>query len=181
MTEKKREIINVACEALQRGGVNGFSFRDLAETVGIKSSSVHYHFRNKNELFKAIVEEFRNSMSVNLGEIDNKTSSLKEAVLALVEIFEGVLDQGKFCVCGMLAADQKHLDEGVIEELNLTFNGLEGWLVNTIEKYPAVLLPADSLATLLISSLEGSMLIDRVSGEKRYFASLRRTIDVLLD
>ncbi|NQZ59878.1 MAG: TetR/AcrR family transcriptional regulator [Lentisphaeraceae bacterium] len=180
MTEKKREIINVACEALQRGGVNGFSFRDLAETVGIKSSSVHYHFRNKNELFKAIVEEFRNTASENLAAIDSQATSLKEAVLALVEVFEDILDEGKFCVCGMLAADQKHLDEDVIEELNLTFRDLESWLVQTIEKYPAVSLPADSLATLLISSLEGSMLIDRVSGEKRYFASLRKAIDILL-
>ena len=29
---------------MRRGGFHGFSFRDLAADVGIKSASVHYHF-----------------------------------------------------------------------------------------------------------------------------------------
>ena len=44
---KKDEIIELACDALQRKGVSGFSFRDLADAVGVKSSSVHYHFKNE--------------------------------------------------------------------------------------------------------------------------------------
>ena len=34
MSQKKQEIIQIASDLLQKGGVNGFSFRDLAKRVG---------------------------------------------------------------------------------------------------------------------------------------------------
>ncbi|MCM8537271.1 MAG: TetR/AcrR family transcriptional regulator [Lentisphaeraceae bacterium] len=179
MNLKKKEIMQTACYALQKGGVNGFSFRDLAESVGIKSSSVHYHFRNKNELFKAIIIDFRESLSERLVKLSEESDSLQEVLLALIDIFEGVLDEGKFCVCGMLAADMMHLDKEVTEELKATFRALENWLQDTIERLGTKDIPIDSLALIFISSLEGAMLVDRISGEKNYFSAIRAMVKSL--
>ena len=103
--------------------------------VGIKSSSVHYHFRSKNDLIKAIIVDFRSKASEYLIELEEKSSSLEEAFEGLIELFEKVLREDKFCVCGMLAAEEKHLDDEVLQELKDTFTGLEKWVTGVATKY----------------------------------------------
>jgi len=47
MSDIKTAILNAAERRMQFGGFGGFSFREIAADVGIKSSSVHYHFPTK--------------------------------------------------------------------------------------------------------------------------------------
>jgi TetR/AcrR family transcriptional repressor of nem operon len=180
MSQKKQEIIQIASDLLQKGGVNGFSFRDLAEAVGVKSSSVHYHFANKNDLFLAIIINFRNDFSEQLQDLESQSDSVYETISKLIDVFESQLVQENFCLCGMLAADQKHLDQKVIDELNNTFDTLHAWLSQVIKKDSPTTIPAEALAKLIISSLEGSLLIDRVSKETKSFDALRLSLKSLL-
>jgi TetR/AcrR family transcriptional regulator, transcriptional repressor for nem operon len=48
-------IMDAAELRMRGGGFNGFSFREIADDVGIKSSSVHYHFPTKEKLAAAVV------------------------------------------------------------------------------------------------------------------------------
>ena len=41
---------------LQRG-LNGFSYRDISEPMGVKNAAIHYHFPNKMDLVKALIDE----------------------------------------------------------------------------------------------------------------------------
>ena len=43
---------------MQAGGFGGFSFREIAADVGIKSSSVHYHCPTKQDLAAAIIRRW---------------------------------------------------------------------------------------------------------------------------
>ncbi len=53
------ELIMDAAEPRMRGaGFNGFSFREIADDVGIQSSSVHYHFPTKEKLAAAVVHRY---------------------------------------------------------------------------------------------------------------------------
>ena len=38
--------------------IRGFSFRELAADVGVKSSSVHYHFPTKEALAAAVIRRW---------------------------------------------------------------------------------------------------------------------------
>ena len=40
----REQLLAHALELIQRRGYNGFSYRDLAELVGVKTSSIHYYF-----------------------------------------------------------------------------------------------------------------------------------------
>src|ERR1700720_895295 len=50
MRDVKTAILDAAERRMQIGGFGGFSFREIAADVGIKSSSVHYHFPTKENL-----------------------------------------------------------------------------------------------------------------------------------
>ena len=47
MNEIVAAIMDAAERRMRIGGFNGFSFREIAADVGVKSSSVHYHFPTK--------------------------------------------------------------------------------------------------------------------------------------
>ena len=177
---KKDEIISIACEALQQKGVSGFSFRDLADAVGVKSSSVHYHFKTKNDLFLAIVEKFKNEVASKLSIVSSQTDSLEQALSGFVGVFESVLAEDKFCVCGMLAAELKHLDQAVVDSLQEGFDYIEAWLIEQITKYKQTKVSPESIARVVVSACEGALLIDRVDQKGKHLKALRETLEVLV-
>ncbi|WP_157628311.1 helix-turn-helix domain-containing protein, partial [Ensifer sp. BR816] len=46
--------MDAAEERIRRAGYSGFSFREIAADVGVKSASVHYHFPTKERLAAAV-------------------------------------------------------------------------------------------------------------------------------
>ena len=74
---KALEIMSTAQELIQNKGYNGFSFRDVADAVGIKSASIHYHFPTKSDLVKEIAANYRAAFQLALGEIDAQSPDWK--------------------------------------------------------------------------------------------------------
>jgi TetR/AcrR family transcriptional repressor of nem operon len=58
MTEMRNAILDAAEARIRRGGYSGFSFREIAVDVGVKSSSVHYHFPTKEMLAAAVARRY---------------------------------------------------------------------------------------------------------------------------
>ena len=55
---KKQEILKQAELKVREGGYNNFSFRELANDVGIKSASVHYYFPTKADLGAELAAQY---------------------------------------------------------------------------------------------------------------------------
>src|SRR5437868_439642 len=68
VTDMKTAIMNAAERRIQAGGLGGFSFREIAEDVGVKSSSVHYHFPTKEDLAAAVVRRWTDKTSANIDD-----------------------------------------------------------------------------------------------------------------
>src|SRR5260370_10442546 len=58
LSDVKTAIMDAAERRMQLGGFGGFSFREIAADVGIKSSSVHYHFPTKEDLAAAVIRRW---------------------------------------------------------------------------------------------------------------------------
>ena len=58
MPDRRDEITALATQAVQRSGLHSVSFRQLADEIGIKSSSVHYHFPTKPDLAEALIKDY---------------------------------------------------------------------------------------------------------------------------
>src|ERR1700753_3909114 len=63
MSEIANAIMDAAEKRIRSGGFGGFSFRDIAADVGIKSSSVHYHFPTKETLAAAVIHRYTDNIS----------------------------------------------------------------------------------------------------------------------
>ncbi len=63
----KKEIFKAALDLFSRNGFAGTSIRMISRQVGIRESSVYNHFKSKEEILQALIEEYRNiSVSAKL-------------------------------------------------------------------------------------------------------------------
>ena len=67
---KAAEILEVTRRLIMERGYNGFSFRDIAARVGIKSASIHYHFATKADLAEAALKAYREDCAEKLAALD---------------------------------------------------------------------------------------------------------------
>ncbi len=55
LSARKREMLQATLRIIQRGGFEALTLRRVAEQVGVKLSSVQYHFGNKDGLIAALI------------------------------------------------------------------------------------------------------------------------------
>lgn len=179
-----REKLEVAAQnAVQRSGLKGLSFRTLADEIGIKSSSVHYHFPEKADLARVLIERYSESFFIALGEISAETWGLKRKVRAFIEIFESVAEEDKLCLCGMMASEIEQLGESNQKLLSQYFLRTEQWLTDLFDEYrDDIITPLNSktLAKILLCGLEGALLLDRTVGDRQRLNSQKELVLSLL-
>jgi AcrR family transcriptional regulator len=54
----KAQILKISLDLFSRRGYSAVSIRDICSRVGIKESSVYYHFKNKQEIFDVLCNSF---------------------------------------------------------------------------------------------------------------------------
>ncbi|MEL6183245.1 MAG: TetR/AcrR family transcriptional regulator [Myxococcota bacterium] len=156
-------IMDVAEGAARREGWDGFSFRRLADAVGIKSASVHYHFPNKEALGVALTDRYTDRFLGSLGSPE-EAGALKRAV----EGFRSALGpDGGMCLCGLFAAEIEGLPEDVRGSVRNFFVRLRAWLEAAYAAAGSVR-PGEQ-ASVAISLLEGGLLVARALGDHEHF------------
>lgn len=99
MNERRTEILIAAIDLIADEGYASLSMRALARVVGMKLGSLQYHFRNSDELLKAIISFVSASYDESFAELRQhaKQSSKQErrqkkVHLSLEEIVTFVMD-----------------------------------------------------------------------------------------
>lgn len=165
MNDNRSRLIGVAEESVQRSGLKALSFRTLAEQVGIKSSSVHYHFPEKSDLARVLIEQYRDKLFMELDAIAASDRTTREQFTAFADVFSANADDNRVCLLCMMAAEYATLNPSNQALLANVFSNLEHWLTTLFDhKRPELNtdLPSSQLARLAISGLEGALLVDRV-------------------
>lgn len=57
-SDTKTQILKTSLDLFSRRGYSAVSIRDICGRVGIKESSVYYHFKNKQEIFDVLCASF---------------------------------------------------------------------------------------------------------------------------
>ncbi|MCR5384559.1 MAG: TetR/AcrR family transcriptional regulator [Saccharofermentans sp.] len=66
----KEKIMDVALHMFSERGYEAVSIRDICGEVGIKESTLYYHFKNKKDILDSLIEKFRNHIDGFLSHID---------------------------------------------------------------------------------------------------------------
>ena len=108
----REHIMDVAQIFAMTRGVNSFSYKDIANEVGIKTPSIHYHFPKKEDLAAALMDRYLDRFHRVLNEFDQTISDPKEKLRAYVNSCVDCTDNAlQVCLCGMMASDFLTLSE----------------------------------------------------------------------
>lgn len=159
MTDTTSAILDAAERRIRGGGYSGFSFREVAADVGVKASSVHYHFPAKEKLAAAVARRYTDRF---MEAVDAEMARGSNTIEAWRRIFSTALRRdGRMCLCGALAATSNDLPDEVRAEVKRFF------LVG-IEKLEAQGLSKDK-AVQVLATLEGAMLTARLLDDQSVF------------
>ena len=163
--DKASEILNAARVLMMNRGYNGFSFRDVAAEVGIKSASIHYHYPTKADLAEATAKAYREMFSEVISSLGGDDAP--ERLRAYGSVFVATLrDQNSLCLGGVLAADTKTLPNQVRSEVEQFFEDQSAWVASVLQEGQAKgqirsEVDPQAFAKTFVSSLEGAMMVSR--------------------
>jgi len=162
-----RDAILRAAEArIRRDGFHGFSFRDLAADVGIKSASVHYHFPTKAELGVSLMKNYHEQMLAAFGDAEDDRT-LADKLGAVSDAYRRKLSKAVICLCGILAAEHASLPEPVADALKDYFVACRNWLVSAFAGSGAG--EPEQRALVFSSAVQGGLLMAHAMGDPMLF------------
>ena len=149
ISDVKTAIMDAAERRTQLGGFGGFSFREIAADVGIKSSSVHYHFPTKEDLAAAVIRRWAEETSKF---VDEELEKDPDPVRAWTNAFRGTaLSEGRMCPCTALGAASQDLPPEVAREV-------KGFFKMCLDKLVAEGLSPSNAAEVL-STITGALVV----------------------
>jgi TetR/AcrR family transcriptional repressor of nem operon len=166
---------------VQVRGFNAFSYADVAGELGITTASLHYHFPGKAELGQALIVRYAERFDDALDEIDRTVEGAPAKLRAYADLYAEALRGQRMCLCGMLAAEYQTLPRPIRDAVVSFFDRNELWLTHVLEEGRAERTlafygSASETARMVISSLEGAMLVARPYGDVKRFQGTARTL-----
>lgn len=181
--DTKTHIMDIARRMTMQQGFDAFSYRDISEEIGIKTSSIHYYFPSKQDLAEALVDDYIDYLSQGLQNINESLPNGYERFKAMLELMIATSGQEKqLCLCGMLSANMHAVSEPARHKLGEFFQRFETWTTETLKQGVQDgsvhhLVRPVSTAAEMVAAIEGAMLIARVCLRPNY---LEETLDLLL-
>jgi TetR/AcrR family transcriptional repressor of nem operon len=181
-TATRDRILDVAQRLIQVRGFSAFSFADIASEIGIRKASVHHHYPTKGDLAIALMVRYRAAFNGALATIVSDHDSVSRRLDAYQGLYSNVLRDGhKLCMCGMLAADFEALPPEVRREVRAFFDDNEKWLATVLAEgkrrgQTSFRGTAKTQARVVLSALEGAMLVARTYGDVARFTAVARRV-----
>ncbi len=116
----QQKLLDAAIEAFSQNGFKGTSTRDIAERAGVHHPLITYHFKNKDQLWRAaadrVFRDFRHALAASLE--DHKDESPKRRMASLIRAYV------------YYAKSQPALHKVMVQEASVPNPRLD-WLVET--------------------------------------------------
>ena len=163
-------ILDIAERLVQVRGFNGFSYADVAAELDMTTAALHYHFPGKGELGRALIERYTERFVAALADIDERIPLAPAKLDAYAALYADVLRGQRMCLCGMLAAEYQTLPDPMRAAVIAFIDANEAWVEKVLadgRRAGTIAVagrPADA-ARLIVSGLEGAMLVARPYGD----------------
>jgi len=163
VNETAERLMDLAEAHIRSAGYGGFSFRDLAAEIGIKSASVHHHFPTKATMTAAVARRYANRFFAVVARRPSETAD--DAISAYRSNFKAALDRdGLMCLFGVLGAEAGGLPPQIANEVLSFFRRCVEDLSQRIGGPDA-----EARAFQVIATLEGGMMLARAYQDAEAF------------
>ncbi|MFC5651190.1 TetR/AcrR family transcriptional regulator [Paenibacillus solisilvae] len=171
-------ILDTAQTMVQESGFNGFSYAHIADKIGIRTASIHYHFPSKEDLGEALIKRYRENFVSFITQVDAEPRNSLEKLRKFIELYRGgPVDNYRTCLGVMLSTDLTSLSGKAREGVAQFFTTNLEWLERVLEegRREGIIRfegAADVQAHQFFASLQGAQLLARSFRELRRFDTI---------
>lgn len=131
----REQLLEHTQTLIRRGGLKGFSYRDLAELVGVKTSSIHYYFPTKDDIVLEAVKLYTGAAAARIAKIDTTLPATEQAQRYLDPLLGEA--SAEICLVAMLSTDSLSLSEPVQRALRGYYMLNETWIAGLLDRAQA--------------------------------------------
>lgn len=173
MSETRVQLKHIATDQIQHANLAAASFRELGKAAGIKSSSVHYHFQSRDRLLTELLQDYDLHFFDVLNKATADTQRPRQRLAALVDVFAQFHAHQRQCMSAAYAAAPHELSEANRDVVESFLHHLEAWVSDSLSRASLLPVPKETLASVIVATLEGALLFDRLSREPRHLNAAR--------
>ena len=178
-TPTKQQILEAAQSAVLTKGFSGTSIDELIAEVGISKSGFFYHFRDKTNLARALLERYIDQDSLVFDSVFEEADELSEdplhsfliALKLLAKVFEDLPNGHPGCIVASVCYHEQLFDQ---EVRNINAKAVLSWrarfrdrIEKISERYePRISVDLDDLADMMSVVGDGGIILSRVVGNK---------------
>ncbi len=185
--QTRQEIIRKAAPIFNQRGYEGAALSDLMRATGLEKGGIYRHFSSKQALAaEAFDYAWRETLDARIHDLDtisNTVDRLKQLVANFVER-RGIIPGG--CPLLNTAIDTDDGNSVLRERARKALRGWRSYLISTIsagiksrEIRPRI--DPKKLATLIISSLEGAIMLYRLERSEEPLRAVRAHLDSYIE
>ena len=186
-SETAEQILDLAEMLIRTRGYSAFSYQDIADDLGIRKASIHYHFPSKTDLGVAVVDRYVARFGAALTAIAEDPSQTSMAMLDVyAEPYIGTAESvDQVCLCGALAGEILALPPQLRSRVDGFFRAHQTWLTGILERGIArgefeLAAPARQVARLVFGALQGALLVKRTTGDASQLRDVMTVIKLQL-
>ena len=185
--QTRQEIIRKAAPLFNQRGFNGAALSDLMKATGLEKGGIYRHFDSKQQLAAAAFDyAWRETLDARIHDLDaisNTVDRLKQLIANFVER-RGAIPGG--CPLLNTAIDTDDGNSVLRERARKALRGWQSYLISIINagiKAREIRPKVDSKrwATLIISSLEGAIMLCRLERSEEPLLAVQAHLDNCLE
>lgn len=96
MTEKRDQILECACDLYLRGGIDGFSMRKLARSVGVTAPALYRHFGGRDDVLVQVLGEAHDELFRSLSRALSEPTAAERFAMAGELYMEFALEHPRY-------------------------------------------------------------------------------------
>jgi len=165
-------ILKHADRLLRDKGYNGFSFKDVADVIGIKTASIHYHFPSKSRLAVSLVQCYLNELQVLKDKFEQFTDL--ENLDEFFQFYSKLNQKNEVCIVGSLSTELHTLEDAVACQLKDFAQQFLHWVSLTLERGRtngsfAFSGPSRTKALMIISNMWAMLQLSRLTSKEDFY------------
>ena len=185
--QTRQRIVAQAASLFNRRGYEGASMSELMKATGLEKGGIYRHFSSKEELAaEAFDYAWQHALDLRMRDLDsvaNKVDALKLFISNFIELHPHIPGG---CPLLNTAIDA---DDGNLILRQRARKALRGWhkelsqLVTDGIRHKEIRrgTDAEQVATAIISSLEGALMMSRLEGNKKAMSDVQSYLETYLD
>jgi TetR/AcrR family transcriptional repressor of nem operon len=171
-SDTKKQISIFTDTLIHTRGFHGFSYKDIADKIGIRKASIHHHYPSKEGLVASVIEFHIERFERWVEHFKDLTPT--DQLYKFKQMYKLLShDCTQICPVGMLTAEYTTLPITVQEKVTKIWDVITSWLISTLtlgqNQNEFLEFNTELKATLIITVFSGMLKTIRISKNMEEF------------